>query len=66
MIGVGLQNDIEASLFERLGYRLGIVDGIAQGSEGVVGIADDKGGAGRGRLGLGDGQRGGQGDDIEA
>ena len=58
LIGVGRHRHVEASLLERLGHRLGVVLGVPEWAEGVVGIADDERRAGGGRLRLGQRQRG--------
>ena len=52
LIGVGGDGHVEAGLFEGLGHRLGVIHGIPQLTNGVIGIADDERGARRRRLGL--------------
>ena len=58
--------DYENNLKRNRDFAANVDEAIAQWRKGIVGIADDQGGAGRGRLGLGDSQSGRQGDDIKA
>ena len=57
LVGVGLQGDGKTGLFQGLGDRFGIVDGVLEGAKRIIGIADDQRRARLGRLRLGERKR---------